>query len=64
MLKMRIVLDDLAKPFRSPMRQIKSSLQDSLRKQIDSWLQDGVTAPEVSLSGSPLVPVTKKKGIT
>ena len=54
----------LFKPVRAPVRKIKPGHQESLRKQIDSWLRDGVIAPAVSPWGSPLVPVAKKDGTT
>ena len=63
-LKMRIVLKDDVVPVRSAVRKIKLGHQESLKKQIDSWLHDGVIAPAVSPWGSPLVPVAKKDGTT
>ena len=54
-LKMKIVVRDDATPVRAAVRKIKSHHQESLKKQIDSWLHDGVIAPAVS----PLVPVAK-----
>ena len=59
-LKMRIVLQDNI----TLVRKIRPQYQESLHKQIDSWLQDGVIAPAVSPWGSPLVPVAKKDGTT
>ena len=64
LLKMRIVLKDDVVPVRAAVRKIKPGHQESLRKQIDSWLHDGVIAPAVSPWGSPLVPVAKKDGTT
>ena len=64
LLKMKIVLKDDVTPVRAAVRKIKSHHQESLRKQIDSWLRDGVIAPAVSPWGSPLVPVAKKDGTT
>ena len=63
-LKMKIVLESNVTPVRAAVRKIKPQHQESLRKQIDSWLQDGVIAPAVSPWGSPLVPVAKKDGTT
>ena len=63
-LKMKIVLESNVTPVRSAVRKIKPEFLSSLRKQIDSWLQDGVIAPAVSPWGSPLVPVAKKDGTT
>ena len=63
-LKMKIVLQDDVIPVRSAVSKIKPQHQESLRKQIDSWLQDGVIAPTVSPWGSPLVPMAKKDGTT
>ena len=64
LLKMKIVLQDDVTPVRAAVRKIKTHHQESLRKQIDSWLRDGVIAPAVSPWGSPLVPVVKKDGTT
>ena len=61
---MKIVLDEGVKPVRALVCKIKPALQDSLHRQIDSWLQDGVIAPTISPWGSPLVPVAKKDGTT
>ena len=63
-LKMKIVLRDDVVPVRSAVRKIKPGHQESLKKQIDSWLHDGVIALAVSPWGSPLVPVAKKDGST
>ena len=47
-IKMKIVLDSNAKPTCAPVRENKRSLQESLCKQIDSWLKDGVIMSAVS----------------
>ena len=47
-LKMKIVLKDDVVPVRSEVQKIKLGHQESLKKQIDSWLHDGVIAPAVS----------------
>ena len=63
-LKMKIVLRDAVTPIRAAVRKIKPHHEESLKKQIDSWLREGVIAPAVSPWGSPLVPVAKKDGTT
>ena len=47
-LKMKIVLESDVTLVMSALRMIKPSLQSSFRKQIDSWLQDGMIAPATS----------------
>ena len=61
---MKIVLQPHVTPVRAPVRKIRPQLEADLRKQIDSWLRDGVIAPAASPWGSPLVPVAKKDGTT
>ena len=63
-LKMKTVLESDVIPVRAVVRRIKLSLQTSLRKQIDSWINDGMIAPAVSLWGSPLIPIAKKDRTT
>ena len=46
-LKMKIVLDNNVKPVCAAVRVIKLAQQESLCKQINSWLQDGMIAPTV-----------------
>ena len=47
-LKMKIVLESGVTPVRSAVRKIKPSYQSSLRKQIDSWLQDNMIVPAIT----------------
>ena len=48
LIKMRIVLQPHVTPVRAAVRRIKPQQEADLRKQIDSWLRDGVISPATS----------------
>ena len=57
-----LVLKQAVEPIRQKLRPMNPSLEASLKKQLDEWLNDGVIQPSKSPWSSPLVPVKKKTG--
>ena len=54
--------DPYSTPFRGKTRPLNPQQEDSLRKQIDTWLDEGVIQPSESPWNAPIVPSLKKNG--
>ena len=58
----KFVIKEGAEPFRSRIRHLNPTMEGDLRKQVDSWLKEGVIRPSKSPWAAALVPVKKKDG--
>ena len=52
--------DPYTQPYRAKVRPINPQQEESLRKQIDDWLEEGVVRPSESPWSAGLVPALKK----
>jgi len=61
-VSMKIVLEERTKPFRHQPSRHSTAESESIRKQVDAWLQDGIVRKSSSNFASRVVVVKKKDG--
>ena len=60
LIEFEVKLKEGARPVRQKLRPLNPKQRDSLRKQLDLWLKEGVVEESNSPWASPLVPAKKK----